>query len=141
MNTRRQFFGNLFKGIVVAGAAPSVIVSRFGDRQLWKPSRQVVTLEITTSPIVAHPRKLETEWTIESEQYLHSYYGIDAEEYMNNLIKRTKKVPYNNYASYTHIPESIAKQPIDPNADYSEIGNVARDLVKKVFAELKDNKN
>lgn len=88
MNTRRQFFGNLFKGIVVAGAAPSVIVSRFGDRQLWKPSRQVVTLEITTSPIVAHPRKLETEWTIESEQYLHSYYGIDADAELVRILNR-----------------------------------------------------
>lgn len=71
------------------------------------------------------------------------YYVANAEEYMNNLIKRTKKVPYNNYASYTHIPESIAKQPLDPNADYSqrtELGDLALKLTKKVFDELK-NKN
>ena len=71
------------------------------------------------------------------------YYVANAEEYMNNLIKRTKKVPYNDYASYTHIPESIAKQPLDPNADYSkrtELVDLALELTKKVFDELK-NKN
>lgn len=71
------------------------------------------------------------------------YYVADAEEYMNNLMKRTKKVPYHDYASYTHIPESIAKQPLDPNADYSqrtELGDLALELAKKVFDELK-NKN
>jgi hypothetical protein len=48
---------------------------------------------------------------------------------------------YNWKLDMTQIPESIAKQPLDPDADYSEMGNVALDLVKKVFAELKDNKN
>lgn len=71
------------------------------------------------------------------------YYVANIEEYMNNLIKRTKKVPYHDYASYTQIPESIAKQPLDPNADYSqrtELGDLALELTKKVFDELK-NKN
>ena len=43
----------------------------------------------------------------------------------------------------TQIPESIAKQPLDPNANYSqrsELGDLALELTKKVFDELK-NKN
>jgi hypothetical protein len=36
----------------------------------------------------------------------------------------------------TNIPESIAKQPIDPNADHTEICNIALELVRKVFKEI-----
>jgi hypothetical protein len=39
----------------------------------------------------------------------------------------------------THIPESIAKQPLDPNVDYTkltEAGEEALKLVKKVFTEI-----
>lgn len=36
----------------------------------------------------------------------------------------------------TQIPESIAKQPLDPNVDCSKWGTVALDLVKKVFSEM-----
>ena len=98
MNTRRQFFGNLFKGIVVAGAAPSVIVSRFGDRQIWKPSRKIitmqletvpiVTLELTTSPIVARTRKLKTDWTVEMEHDFNVYHSIGADTDLVRILSR-----------------------------------------------------
>lgn len=40
----------------------------------------------------------------------------------------------------THIPESIAKQPLDPNTDYTkltEAGEEALKLVRKAFTEIK----
>lgn len=43
---RRQFVGNLFNGIVVANAAPSLIIPQFGDSQIWKPSRQIYINDI-----------------------------------------------------------------------------------------------
>ena len=39
-------------------------------------------------------------------------------------------------SDFTHIPESIAKQPIDPNEDYTELVNLALELVKKAFKEI-----
>ena len=41
---------------------------------------------------------------------------------------------------WTHIPESIAKQPLDSNTDYTklaEAGEEALKLVRKVFTEIK----
>lgn len=37
----------------------------------------------------------------------------------------------------THIPESIAKQPIDPNADYTKLTEDALKLVRRAFTEIK----
>ena len=37
----------------------------------------------------------------------------------------------------THIPASIAKQPIDPNADTTEVGNIALKLEIKALTEIK----
>ena len=63
MNTRRQFFGNLFKGIVVAGTAPSM------------PSRQIVTKKLESVPNLARPIKLKATatWTAGMEQDLYMY--------------------------------------------------------------------
>ena len=66
------------------------------------------------------------------------------ESQQKELISDTESRMKKKMDAITQIPESIAKQPLDPNADYSEMGNVALDvtldLVKKVFAELNDNK-
>lgn len=70
-----------------------------------------------------------------------NYYVSDTKKYIDDMISRTKKIPYNDYASYTQIPESIAKQPLDPNADYSqstELVDLALKLVKKVFDDIKN---
>lgn len=40
----------------------------------------------------------------------------------------------------THVPKSIAKQPIDPNGDVSKMANIKIELAKKVFSKIKCEK-
>lgn len=73
---RRRFFSNLFGGIVASSVAPSIIIPRLADRQLWKPT------------IVCVPRKLKTVWTVELEQDLAAYHSIDADRELVLIMQR-----------------------------------------------------
>ena len=70
----------------------------------------------------------------------YSPMSVLIESQQKELISDTESRMKKKMDAMTQIPESIAKQSFDPNADYSEMGNVALDLIKKVFVELNDNK-
>ena len=75
---RRRFFSNLFGGIVASSVAPSIIIPRLKDRQIWKPD----------SKIIYSRRKLKVSWTDEMDQDLKAYYNIDAERELILLMQR-----------------------------------------------------
>jgi len=83
---RRNFFSNLFSGIVAASIAPSIIVPRLADRQLWKPSRKIVVPR----------RKLKVTWTAELEQDLQAYYHIDAEKEITKYLTQYAQTDIQN---------------------------------------------
>lgn len=62
----RHFFTNLFRGIIVSGTNPNILMSRSIDRHIWKPNRSIV------KPI----------WTTEAEQNFVKY-----NDYSFNLKK------------------------------------------------------
>lgn len=89
---RRNFFSNLFRGIVATSIAPSIIIPRFEDHQIWKTPYgseiPEVKLILKSEPIVAKVRKLKAVWTCELEHDLLAYHDIDAEKEITSILKQ-----------------------------------------------------
>jgi hypothetical protein len=73
---RRNFFSNLFNGIVATQMAPSIIIPIFADRQIYKMSR-----------VIKQPKYLKYRWVPESEQDLLHYHSITTELPMTGYIQ------------------------------------------------------
>ena len=87
MNSRRRFFGQIAT-IIVATAAPSILVPKFNDRFVWKYGGiPEVRLQLKSEPIVAKVQKLRVVWTVEFEQDFQAFHSISAEKQLEVELK------------------------------------------------------
>lgn len=80
MTNRRQFFSRLFGGIATASVAPSILIPKLADKQIWRPRPQIIELRLTSTPIIVKPRKLKAKWTFEMEQDMQFYHSISQDD-------------------------------------------------------------
>ena len=76
ITSRLNFLKTLFVAPIAGFVAPLIP----------KSTCPVNTVFVRSSPIVATPLKLDSEWTIEMPQDLNAYYSIDAEEELLDIL-------------------------------------------------------